>query len=161
MTCADAAPLLDAFVDAELPAPTLLAVARHAGACAACDAALRDLASLHDAVERSVAGPTAALDLSGVWPAVAAAAARHDAGRAWRISLKTVPTWGAIAALAAGAVLWLRSAALEPTRVAARPRPNHAVIERIDSAGARFELRRERKNGTTLIMVSADGGTLP
>jgi len=30
------------------------------------------------------------------------------------------------------------------------------VIERIDSSG-HFELRRERKNGTTLIMVSADG----
>jgi hypothetical protein len=40
--------------------------------------------------------------------------------------------------------------------VAARPaRPNQAVIERINSDGRRFELRRERKLGTTLIMVSA------
>ena len=39
--------------------------------------------------------------------------------------------------------------------MAAHVRPNQAVIERIDSEGGRFELRRERKNGTTLIMVSA------
>src|SRR5207247_2105358 len=35
MTCAEVEGLLDAFVDAELPAPALLAVARHAGGCEA------------------------------------------------------------------------------------------------------------------------------
>jgi hypothetical protein len=40
---------------------------------------------------------------------------------------------------------------------AARPRPNQTVIDRLDSDSARLELRRERKYGTTLIMVSAEG----
>jgi hypothetical protein len=45
--------------------------------------------------------------------------------------------------------------------MATRARPNQAVIERIDSEGGRFELRRERKNGTMLIMVSATPDAVP
>jgi anti-sigma factor RsiW len=161
VTCEEVSAKLDAFVDAELPAPTLLAVARHAGTCPACDEALRGLASLRDAVEQAITSGVDDLGLSGVWPSVAAAADRADARRAWMARLRTAPAWGAAAALAAGALLWLRSEPPEPTRVAARTRPNHAVIERLDTTGARFELRRERKNGTTLIMVSADDGGLP
>jgi anti-sigma factor RsiW len=157
MTCAEAAGLLDAFVDAELPAATLLAVARHAGGCGECDASVRELTALREAVERSVAGEAVALDLARVWPAVSRAIARHDARVEWRRRLRTVPAWGVALAVAAGAVLWLRSPASEPARLAARPpRRNQAVIERIESS-APFELRRERKYGTTLIMVSADG----
>jgi anti-sigma factor RsiW len=154
MTCADVAPLLDAFVDAELPAPMLLAVARHAGACGACDGALRELVALREAVERSVRPET--LDLSRIWPAVAAGVARAETGRTWRRRLRAAPAWGVAIAAAAGAILWLRTPAPEAPRVAARPRPNQTVIERLDSEGARFELRRERKYGTTLIMVSGD-----
>jgi len=157
MTCGEVEALLDAFVDAELPAPMLLAVARHAGGCTACDAAVRELTALHEAIERSVAAEAEALDLSRVWPAVGRGIERHDARVEWRRRLRTVPAWGVALAVAASAVLWVRSPAPEPARLAARPRPNQTVIERIDSSG-HFELRRERKNGTTLIMVSADGG---
>jgi len=51
----------------------------------------------------------------------------------------------------------MRSPEPEPARLAAAPRRNQAVIERIDSSG-HFELRRDRKYGTTLIMVSDQGG---
>jgi len=156
MTCGEVEALLDAFVDAELPAPMLLAVARHAGGCTACDAAVRELTALHEAIERSVAAEAEALDLSRVWPAVSQGIERHDVRVEWRRRLRTVPAWGVALAVAASAVLWVRSPGPEPQRVAARPRPNQTVIERIDSSG-HFELRRERKNGTTLIMVSADG----
>ena len=156
LECGEVAGLIDAFVDAELPASMLLAVARHAGGCTACDAAVRELTALREAVERSVASEADALDLSRVWPAVNRAIDRGDTRAAWRGRLRTVPAWGIALALAASAVLWLRSSGPEPARVAARPRPNQTVIERIDSSG-HFELRRERKNGTTLIMVSADG----
>jgi hypothetical protein len=157
MNCAEARPLLDAFVDAELPGPTLLALARHAGGCVECDGALRELAALHDAVERTVTQAVETLDLRGVWPRIEAGMERVEAQRTRRARLRAVPTWGAAAAaVAAGAILWFRAAGPEPARVATRPRPNQAVIERLNSAGARFELRRERKNGTTLIMVSAD-----
>ena len=155
MTCAEVEGLLDAFVDAELPAPALLAVARHAGGCEACDAAVRELTALREAVERSVVAEAETLDLARVWPAVSQGVERHDARVEWRRRLRTVPAWVALA-VAASAVLWLRSPEPEPARLAAAPRRNQAVIERIDSSG-HFELRRERKNGTTLIMVSADG----
>jgi len=156
MTCGEVEALLDAFVDAELPAAMLLAVARHAGACTACDAVVRELTTLREVVERSVAAEAEALDLSRVWPAVSQGIERLDARVEWRRRLRTVPAWGVALAVAASAVLWVRSPGPEPQRVAARPRPNQTVIERIDSSG-HFELRRERKNGTTLIMVSADG----
>jgi len=156
MTCGEVEALLDAFVDAELPAAMLLAVARHAGACTGCDAVVRELTTLREVVERSVAAEAEALDLSRVWPAVSQGIERHDARVEWRRRLRTVPAWGVALAVAASAVLWVRSPGPEPQRVAARPRPNQTVIERIDSSG-HFELRRERKNGTTLIMVSADG----
>jgi len=156
MTCADAAELLDAFVDAELPGPKLVEVAKHVATCPACDTAVREIEALHEAVERVAREQTERLDLSGVWPAVEAGMARADARRAWARRLRAAPAWGAVMALAASAVLWLRPGTPEPARVAARPaRPNQAVIERINSDGRRFELRRERKLGTTLIMVSA------
>ena len=157
MTCGEVAGLIDAFVDAELPAPALLAVARHAGGCEACDAAVRELSALREAVERSVAAEAETLDLSRVWPAVSQGVERHDARVEWRRRLRTVPAWGVALAVAASAVLWMRSPEPEPTRLAAAPRRNQAVIERIDSSG-HFELRRDRKYGTTLIMVSDQGG---
>ncbi|HJQ74921.1 MAG TPA: zf-HC2 domain-containing protein, partial [Gaiellaceae bacterium] len=73
MTCADVGQLLDAFLDAELPAPMLLEVARHAAACPECEGAVRELTSIRDAVERTVRAEAEALDLGRVWPAVAAA----------------------------------------------------------------------------------------
>jgi anti-sigma factor RsiW len=157
MSCAQTADLLDAFVDAELPGPMLLAVARHAGSCAECDGALRERTALHEAIERTVREEAEGLDLSGVWPAVEARAAHADARRLRIRQLRRVPAWAAMAALAAGAVLWVRTPAPEPVRVATtHARPNRAVIERLSSEGARVALRSERKNGTTLIMVNAD-----
>ena len=157
MTCGDVIQVLDAFVDGELPGPMLLDVARHAAGCPACDHAVRSLESLHEEIERTMRTEADALDLGGVWPAVASAMARDDARRAWRRRARTLPTWGAIAAMAAGAVFWLRTPPM-PVRIA---RPNQAVIERLDGTGSRFEIRRERKNGTTLIMVSAAESAVP
>lgn len=151
MTCADAADLLDAFVDAELPAPSLLAVARHAAICPACDGSLREVAALHERVESAVRAEAEALDLSGVWPAVVRGIDRIDARGAWRRHLRAAPVWGVGLAAAAATVLWLRAGPDPVTRIA---RPNNAVIERLDSGGARTEIRRERKNGTTAIMVT-------
>jgi hypothetical protein len=161
MTCDEVRDLIEAFVDAELPGPMLLTIARHAGTCGACDAAIRELTTLHEAVERSSRAGADALDLSSVWPAVAARVEVEDRRRLWRRRLRAVPAWGAVAAMAAGAVLWIRPDAPESTRVAARPRPNQTVIERLDTASPRVELRRERKNGTTLIMVSALDDGMP
>jgi hypothetical protein len=71
--------------------------------------------------------------------------------------------WSGIGlALAASALLFLTGReAASPPIIARTPRPNAAVIERIDTTGGRFELRRDRMKGTTLIMVSATGDELP
>jgi len=156
MTCGDVAQMLDDFVDAELPTSQLLAVARHAGSCPSCDLAVRELSALHDAIERSAREEVDALDLGGVWPAVSDGITRVEARRRWTRRLRAAPAWGVGLAAAASAAFWLLAPAPELPRIAS-PRKNQAVIERIDSGGARFELRRERKYGTTLIMVSADG----
>src|SRR5262249_36206159 len=161
MTCGEVSEQIGAFLDAELPGPRLLDIARHAGTCPVCDDAIRSLTALREAIERSTRTAVGELDLSRVWPAVELSALHEDRRRAWRRRLRKAPAWGAAAAMAAGAPPWLRPGPPEPTRVAARPRPNQAVIERLDTAG-HFELRRERKNGTTLIMVSdSDDGTPP
>jgi anti-sigma factor RsiW len=162
MTCGDVTQLLEAFVDGELPGAMLLEVARHAASCPPCDAAVRSLEAVRGAVERTVREAADRLDLGPVWPAVAAATAREDTRRAWRRRLRALPAWGAAAAMAASAVLWFRAPATVPGPATARPaRPNQAVIERLDTAGGRFEIRRERKNGTTLIMVSNAEMSLP
>ena len=159
MTCGDVAQLLDAFVDAELPAPTLLAVARHAGACPSCDVAVRALTTLHDSIERTAREDADALDLSSVWPAVEQSMERGESRRRWMRRAQRVPAWGLALAAAASAFFWFQAPAPlpAPVHVAARVRPNQTVIERINSDSPRFELRRERKLGTTLIMVSTDG----
>jgi anti-sigma factor RsiW len=165
MTCADAKQLLDAFVDAELPGPMLLSVARHAGGCATCDADIRELSALHEALERVIRDETDALDLNGIWPAIEAGMTRAEERRAWARRLRSAPAWGMALAAAAGAVLWFRSPAPDTPRVVAgttvtRPvnRPNLAVIDRLNSGVSRVAISRERKLGTTLIMVSADAG---
>src|SRR5439155_12929955 len=120
MTCADVEQLRDAFVDAELPGPMLLAVARHAGNCAVCDEALRELGALREAVQQTVQQEARDLDLARLWPAVEHGIASTERRRAWRRRARTVPAWGAVAAMAAGAVLWMRPTA--PT-----PEPMHVV----------------------------------
>src|SRR5262245_13499953 len=162
MTCADVEELRDAFVDAELPGPMLLAVARHAGGCAACDDALRELGALREAVAETMRQEASDLDISGLWPRVEHGIARTERRRVWRDRARMVRGWGAVAAMAAGAVLWMRPSAPppEPAHVIAR-RPNQAVIERLSTAdNSRVSLRRDRKNGTTLIMVNAVGNDI-
>ena len=165
MTCEDAAPLLDAFVDAELEGAELMQVARHAATCQACDASLRELVAVQEAVGRHGRAAAESVDLSGLWPALEPQLERVDAQRAWRRRLRSGRTWSGVGlALAASALFFLTGREQSGTDrlVDAKPRrPNQAVIERIDTTGGRFELRRDRMKGTTLIMVSATGNELP
>jgi anti-sigma factor RsiW len=172
MTCADAGPRIDAFIDGELSPSTSVEVARHVGQCTRCDGAVRRLLSVRDALvaetERAVSG----LDLSRVWPTVEAEAARLDAQSAWR-SRRTPPrlsrgmAWTtSIAAIAAAAALFLRLSGGGPApgpvakdavpvavaKVTPKRPPNHVFIDRL--AGKDIALRREPKSGTTMIWVN-------
>jgi anti-sigma factor RsiW len=161
LTCPEVRDVLDAFLDAELPAPMLLAVARHAAGCTTCDAEVRERTAVHEAVEQTLQADAEELDLSGIWPAVAAGASRIDRRRATVRRLRGAPVWGAAGlAIAASALFWFQGTghppeATRPAAVASR-RPNDAVIDRFASEGAHVAFRRERKNGTMFIMVSSD-----
>lgn len=173
LTCAEIGAMVDAFVDSELPAATLLEVARHAGQCPRCDGAVRDLLAVREAVaghaERAVAG----LDLSGVWSRIDAEIARTQARAAWRQRVEArrarlprgLPLWGSVAAIAAGVAVFLRGPALQSgvqlagnagqpsaVRTAAKRLPNHVYIDRL--AGKDIAVRREPKSGTTVIWVN-------
>lgn len=165
MTCPDVEQLLDAFVDTELPPPRLLDVARHAATCAGCDGAIREVAALRQAVARLVEGEAGALDLSGIWPAVAAAIGSRPTPRASVVPLhRKVPVWGVMLALAASVFVWIGGPARAPVpdkQLASLPSSaplrtmrssNHADIDRL--AGKDIAVRREPKSGTTIIWVS-------
>src|SRR4029077_32248 len=125
--------------------------------CSGCDGAVRELTGLRESLEQ-LRVDADALDLGGAGTAGGRAAGRGAARGAWARRVRMAPAWG-LGLAAASALFWLRTPAPAPTRRAARPRPNQAVIERIDSGAARLELRRERKYGTTLIMVNAAAAT--
>jgi len=164
MRCEDAAPLLDGFVDAELEGATLIDVARHAAACTSCDATLQELIALHETLGGHGRADADSVDLSGLWRSLEPQLVQADARRAWRRRLRTTPVWASALAIAASALFFLSPRTAAPPQSVATQvarRPNQAFIERIDSEGGRFELRRDRKNGTMLIMVSATGDDLP
>ena len=164
MTCQDVAQLLDGFVDTELSPSELLDVARHAAICANCDGTIRELTGLRESVAWLVEGEGRTLDLSGVWPAVAATIPRSTRRRhRGSIVPRQLPVWGAVMALAASVLLWLGTAGQPPSHApkqiasveqsATRARAaNHAVIDRL--TGKDIAVRREPKSGTTVIWVN-------
>ena len=170
MTCADARSRIDGFVDGELLPAESIHVARHLSQCQPCDMAAQDLLAIRDALVREADRAVVGLDLSGVWAHVDRTITHAAAQQAWRerVAARRLPVqravaWGTLAAIAAGAVLFLRpvgdtrpvqmakgGAAL--TRASAKRLPNHVYIDRL--AGKDIALRREPKSGTTMIWVN-------
>ncbi len=103
MTCDDVQQHIHRFLDTELPPPMLLAVARHAGGCSACEARIRELSDLGDALRADVDLSLATFDMSGVWAGVAKGLDVHDGEMARARRRRALPLWGS--GLAAAAVL--------------------------------------------------------
>ena len=172
MTCADAGPRIDGFVDGELPPSVSIDVARHLGQCRRCDVTVRSLLAIRDALVDGTERAVQDVDLSGVWAQVDQTITRAGAQDAWRARVaarRSVPrglAWGTIAAIAAATALFLRpiggpqgvqvAQVVKPgtaaTRAAAKRLPNHVYIDRL--AGKDIALRREPKSGTTMIWVN-------
>ncbi|HWP64983.1 MAG TPA: zf-HC2 domain-containing protein [Candidatus Limnocylindria bacterium] len=157
MTCGDVETLLDAFLDSELPPPMLVAVARHAAGCQACDQTIRSLTALREAVADTVRRDAERVDLSGLWPRIEVAIEATDRRRRWKERLRGAPLWAAGVAAAAGlalAVMNFQTTTPSATvQVQRRGLPrNHAWIDRI--AGRDVMLRRLPKDGTTVIFVN-------
>jgi len=176
MSCSESEKVLGAFVDSELSPERLFEVARHAGQCDRCSAAVSELLAGRQAVADAIDALVSRLDLSATWPGLEAAIERTDAEVAWRRRARSVrrrlsrtaPVWGSLAALAAGAIFFLRAPASLPVatvasdpwpsavRVASKPLPNHIYIDRL--AGKDIALRREPKTGPTVIWVNHEVG---
>ena len=162
MTCTDVEQLLDGFVDAELVPSDLLAIARHAASCPACDQSVQEITALHEHVARTVREQAARLDLSDVWPSVAAAVDHRNSHRAHGRRLRAVSLLGGGLAAAASVAFWLAQAppTQPPSRVAttsvSRRQTNLALIDRL--AGKKVAVRREPKAGTTIIWVDYNSG---
>ena len=155
MTCGDVETLLDGFLDSELPPPMLVAIARHAGSCGACDQAIRSLTAVREALAETVRRDAEAVDLSGLWSRIDAAIESTQRRRRWSERLRSAPAVAAGLAMAAALALVVlnvqptaRVAGVHPSRVP----PNHAYIDRL--AGRDVLLRREQKSGTTVIWVN-------
>jgi len=124
----------------------------------------RSATGLRESVAWLVEGEGRTLDLSGVWPAVAATIPRSTRRRhRGSIVPRQLPVWGAVMALAASVLLWLGSTGQPPAHApkqiasveqsATRARAaNHAVIDRL--TGKDIAVRREPKSGTTVIWVN-------
>lgn len=103
MTCDDVQQHIHRFLDTELPPPMLLAVARHAGGCSACEARIRELSDLGDALRADVDAALATFAMADVWAGVAKGLDAHDAELARARRRRALPLWGS--GLAAAAVL--------------------------------------------------------
>ena len=163
-TCGDMTARIDAFIDGELEPSVSVEVARHLGQCAPCDETMRTLLEVREALVVESDRAVSTLDLSNVWPAIDRDLTRVAEQTAWRGRVaqrrRGIPrgvAWGAVAALAAGTVLFLRPVDVQspvaPVKIATAKRlPNHVLIDRL--AGKDIAVRREPKSGTTMIWVN-------
>jgi anti-sigma factor RsiW len=164
MHCLDARSKLDAFVDTELPPRELVEVARHVAECVACDASVKQLMALHDAVCDVTEADASGVDLRGVWGGVEAAVDAHDASRQGRqgrqgrmlrrLPGRSAPLWAAGMAMAAGVMLFMGAGGdppVAPPMIAAGPRM--PVIERY--VGVSTSIKKDDQTGAMLINLGS------
>ncbi|TMA74928.1 MAG: zf-HC2 domain-containing protein [Deltaproteobacteria bacterium] len=160
MTCREAEKLLDLFVDGELEARLMRAVALHVTRCAPCEALLQQIERLQDALADAMTDAVADVDFSRLWPSIAG---RVDAvQRSWRglrgrmHELAWRPT---LVATAMAAVLAVSAIALWRELPGATPAAvnNQARIDALTSDAAAVTLLSEPKTNTTVIWVSDEG----
>ena len=160
MTCREAEKLLDLFVDGELEARLMRAVALHVTRCAPCEALLQQIERLQDALADAMTDAVADVDFSRFWPSIAG---RVDtAQRSWRglrgrvreLAWRPTLVAGAMAAaLAVSAIaLWRELPAAAPRVV-----NNQARIDALTSDASSVTLLSESKTNTTVIWVSDEG----
>lgn len=160
-TCLDFARRFDGFLDGELDAHSMRAMALHASHCSSCGVDLERAETAQSLISQAVDAEVERLDVSRLWAAVEGAigaprpAWRRRLGEAldWprRVSpLPALALGGALAALLA-ALLWPGSTTVEPVEVA----NNHARIERIASSAAQVAVWSEPVHHTTAIWVAS------
>lgn len=161
-TCLDFARRFDGFLDGEMDAHSMRAMALHASHCASCGADLESAENAQSLISQAVEAEVEKLDDSRSWAAIEARL--DDPRSAWRARLGAaldrsrrmagpVPALalGAAAAALLAAFLWSGSTPLEPVEVA----NNHARIERIESSAPQVVVWSEPAQHTTAIWVAS------
>lgn len=164
MTCRETEKLLDLFLDGELEARTMRAVALHVTRCPPCEALLRGLERLQELVSDSISEAVAEVDFSQFWPTIAS---RADAvQRSWRRlggrvrglgRRPTVIAIGMAAALAVSAIaLWQEVPWTSP---AAAPTNNQVRIDTLTGDAPSIAVMSEPTSNTTVIWVAGEDAT--
>lgn len=165
MTCREVEKLLDLFLDGELEARPMRAVALHVTRCPACEALLRGLERLQELVSDAINDAVAEVDFSRFWPSIATQA--ETVQRSWRglggrlravTRRPTLIAAGMAAALAVSAFALWRSI---PVATRGVTHVNNQVrIDSLTSDSPSVALLSESATNTTVIWVS-DEGTAP
>jgi anti-sigma factor RsiW len=158
--------MLPLFLDGELKARQMRAVALHSTRCTECETELRQLERLQEAVAAHIASEVEEVDLSRVWTGVAPRLKtvrtpwyRHwreawdGSDRRWRVRLPVLAAAAAAAALAL--VLWRGSpSGTPPTDTAAVD--NSAILDSVQSNVESVALLREPETNTMVLWITDD-----
>jgi anti-sigma factor RsiW len=176
MTCREATNLLGLFLDGELDARQMRAVALHGARCTACEAELRRLERVQELVSDTLNARVEEIDLSDFWPALERQLGPlrvswwqrtrlwwSEGDHRWLLQVPAVA-----AACAAVVALWFLTRAPQATippdatRVAAVD--NSASIDSLDTDVDSVAMLNDPETRTTVLWVSDDsvtGGTTP
>jgi hypothetical protein len=165
-SCQDFARRFDGFLDGEMDAHSLRAMALHASHCPACGVDLESAETLQERILKAVEGEVDRLDTSSLWATIEARLEPPRAPlrvrlrgyfeeRSWSRPVPALVLGGALAALVV-TLLW--PVALAPERFATAPVglvDNRAQIERIESNRSHVAVWSEPSAHTTAIWVAS------
>jgi anti-sigma factor RsiW len=159
MTCREAEKLLDLFLDGELEARVMRAVALHVTRCEPCEALLRGLERLQDVVADSVSEAVADVDFTRFWPSMAERV--ETAQRSWQgvgararalARSPVVIAAGMVAALAVSALALWREVPWTGTRTP----NNQARIDSLSGDAPSIAVISEPVSNTTVIWLAGN-----
>jgi hypothetical protein len=162
--CHDFARRFDGFLDGEMDAHSLRAMALHASHCGTCGRDLENAENLQEQILNAVEGEVEQLDTSALWatieerlePARVPLRMRlRGYSREWLSPVPVLAFGGALAAIVIALVwpvmsVW-RGSAAAPVTIA----DNHAQIERIESSRSHVAVWSEPSAHTTAIWVAS------
>jgi anti-sigma factor RsiW len=160
MTCREAEKLLDLFLDGEIEARTMRAVALHVTRCTPCESLLQGLERLQDLVAETMADAVGDVDFSRLWPTIAG---KVDAvQRSWRGiggRVRMLARSPLVVAAAMAAALTVSALALWRELPATVPAVNNqARIDALTSDALAVALLSEPVTNTTVIWIFDEDG---
>jgi anti-sigma factor RsiW len=163
MTCREVEKVADLFVDGELEARAMRAVAMHITRCPLCEALIQRLERLQDVIGETFHDAVASVDFSRFWAGVSARAGDLQPSLLARWSAQLATPWRALAVAAAvavtvGGVLLYRDTTLGP--LAARAN-NQVRIDSLVADADSVALLSEPQSNTTVIWVESPAETAP